>query len=152
MVNIQPKTSAQTIPTKSRNFSPTICLILQYMVGRLSGKEAMESTVRKYPRFAEIVGRGQNNSVFLSFYLRVISILPGDIVSMYLGASGTRFVPYLFASLLGTMPGIICATLLGMNITDPTSPMFWISLGLNILLSVLSAAGYLIYKKKAGSE
>ena len=105
--------------------------------------------MRKYPRFADIVGRGQKNEVFLSFFLRIISCLPGDIVSIWFGASGARFVPYLFASLLGTMPGVICATLLGMNITDPTSPMFWISLGLNVLLSVLSAVGYFVYKKQS---
>lgn len=127
----------------------TICLILPYLVGSLSGAEAVERAMRKYPRFAEIVGRGQKNSVFLSFFLRIISCLPGDIVSMYFGASGARFVPYIFASLLGTMPSVICATLLGMNITDPTSPMFWVSLGLNVLLSVLSAAGYMIYKKES---
>ena len=70
-------------------------------------------------------------------------------VSIWFGASGARFVPYLLASLLGTMPGVICATLLGMNITEPTSPMFWISLGLNVLLSVLSAVGYFVYKKQS---
>lgn len=125
-----------------------LCLTLPYLVGCLSGTEAVEKAIRKYPRFAEMIGRGQKNEVFLSFFLRIISILPGDIVSIWFGASGARFVPYLIASLLGTMPGVICATLLGMNITDPASPMFWISLGLNVLLSVLSAVGYFVYKKQ----
>ena len=127
----------------------TMCLILPYLVGCLSGTEAVEGAMRKYPRFSDIVGRGQKNEVFLAFFLRIISCLPGDIVSIWFGASGARFVPYLLASLLGTMPGVICATLLGMNITDPTSPMFWISLGLNVLLSVLSAVGYFVYKKQS---
>lgn len=126
-----------------------VCLILPYLVGCLSGAEAVEGAMRKYPRFADIVGKGQKNEVFLSFFLRIISCLPGDIVSIWFGASGARFVPYLFASLLGTMPGVICATLLGMNITDPTSPMFWVSLGMNVLLSVLSAVGYFVYKKQS---
>jgi len=127
----------------------TMCLILPYLVGCLSGTEAVEGAMRKYPRFADIVGRGQKNEVFLAFFLRIISCLPGDIVSIWFGASGARFVPYLLASLFGTMPGVICATLLGMNITEPTSPMFWISLGLNVLLSVLSAVGYFVYKKQS---
>ena len=127
----------------------TVCLTLPYLVGCLSGTEAVEGAMWKYPRFADIVGRGQKNEVFLSFFLRIISCLPGDIVSIWFGASGARFVPYLLASLLGTMPGVICATLLGMNITEPTSPMFWISLGLNVLLSVLSAVGYFVYKKQS---
>ena len=126
----------------------TVCLTLPYLVGCLSGTAAIEQAMQKYLRFAEIVGQGRNNSVFLSFFLRIISCLPGDVVSICFGASGARFVPYLLASLLGIMPGMICATLLGMNITDSTSPMFWISLGLNVLLSVLSAVGYFVYKKQ----
>jgi len=126
-----------------------VCLTLPYWIGRLSGMELVEYFSRKYPKFAEITRLEQRNSSFLCFFLRVISCLPGDIVSMHLGASGVPFLSYLLFSLLGTMPGAICAVLLGMNITDPTSPMFWVSLALNVLLSVLSAVGYYVYKKQS---
>ncbi|MCD8187982.1 MAG: hypothetical protein LUD57_05105 [Ruminococcus sp.] len=46
------------------------------------------------------------------------------------------------------LPGIITATLLGTSITNPTSPMFWISISLTVGLSVSSALIYYIWRKK----
>ena len=62
--------------------------------------------------------------LFMSFFLRVISCLPGDTISMYFGASKMPFWTCLLGSFLGTLPGMVASTLLGMSITDPSSPMF----------------------------
>lgn len=48
----------------------------------------------------------------------------------------------------GTLPGIITETLIGFSITDPSSPMFWISVGLTVLINVGSVSGYVIWEHK----
>lgn len=68
-----------------------IALALPYWVGRVSGADLAEKFVKKYPKLAEVVSFQQGNALFLSFFLRVISCLPGDAVSMYLGAGKLRF-------------------------------------------------------------
>lgn len=122
-------------------------LTIPYWVGRVSGAEFANKLRRKYPKLAEIVGEGSDDNFFMSFILRVISCLPGDAVSMYLGAGRVPFWTCLLGSFLGALPHMIASTLLGMSITDPSSPMFWVSIGLTVGMSALSVLGYFLWKR-----
>lgn len=122
-------------------------LTIPYWIGRASGSGFADKLCKKHPKLAEIIGEGSNNNFFMSFFLRVISCLPGDAVSMYFGARKVPFWTCLLASFLGTFPGMVAATLLGMNITDPMSPMFWVSMGLTVSVSVISFLSYFLYKR-----
>lgn len=117
-------------------------LTIPYGLGRISRKASAEKLIKKYPAIKDIVARQKGNALFISFFLRTISCLPGDVVSMYLGATKMPFAKYLIGSFLGTIPGMIAATLIGSSITDPTSPLFWISV---TLMAAISAASFLIY-------
>ena len=70
--------------------------------------------------------------------MRVVAILPGDIVSMYLGASGIQFIPFVLGCLLGALPRMIAYTIAGDNIMTPNSPAFIISVLLSVLLAAIS--------------
>lgn len=123
-------------------------LIVPYWVGRLSGAKFVEKICAKYPKINEIFGSNDNNDFFISFFLRTIDFLPGDVISMAFGTRKFPFFTSLVGSFLGMLPGIITATLLGTSITNPTSPMFWISISLTVGLSVSSALIYYIWRKK----
>ena len=122
-------------------------LVIPYGIGRLSGHELADKLGQKHKRIAEIADYLQGNTFFISFFLRVISCLPGDAVSMYLGANKISFGPYMIGSFLGTFPGLLFATLLGTSITDPSSPMFWISAGSIVVLSICSFLIFFLWKK-----
>ncbi|MGN1093277.1 MAG: hypothetical protein ACI4RS_06475, partial [Monoglobaceae bacterium] len=85
---------------------------------------------------------------FISFFLRAISCLPADIVSLYLGSIKIKYVPYALWGLIGTLPGLIPATVAGASITDPTSTAFIVSIMLTALSSVGSIVIYHLYKKR----
>ena len=127
-------------------------LTIPYWIGRASGAEFADKLCKKHPKLAEIIGEGSNNNFFMSFFLRVISCLPGDAVSMYFGARKVPFWTCLLASFLGTFPGMVAATLLGMNITDPSSPMFWVSIGLTVGISVISFLVYFLWRRANKKE
>ena len=127
-------------------------LTIPYWIGRASGAEFADKLCNKHPKLAEIIGEGSNNNFFMSFFLRVISCLPGDAVSMYFGARKVPFWTCLLASFLGTFPGMVAATLLGMNITDPSSPMFWVSIGLTVGISVISFLVYFLWRRAKKKE
>ena len=74
--------------------------------------------------------------------------LPGDAVSMHLGAIKIPFTKYLFGSLLGIFPGIITSTLIGTSITDPASPMFWVSIILTVAISICSFWFYYFWRRR----
>jgi uncharacterized membrane protein YdjX (TVP38/TMEM64 family) len=126
----------------------SITFVLPYLVGNFSGADAMDRVHRKIPKIEKIVSRISNDNFFLSFILRAVSCLPGDAVSMFLGAKRVPFSSYFLGSLLGALPGILTETLIGFSITDPSSPMFWISVGLTVLTNVGSVTGYVIWEHR----
>lgn len=124
-----------------------ICLALPYGVGRFSGSETVQHLIERYPKIKKFLSPSIN-PFFISFFLRITSCLPSDIVGMYLGASRIPFVSYIVGSSLGVLPGMICATIMGESIHDPRSPMFLFSLFITILLSALSFLVYFLYSRK----
>lgn len=124
-----------------------IIMTVPYWMGRILGMDAVNRLIVKFPKFGEVVNRQQENSFFLCFFLRIVSCLPCDLVTLYLGATKTPFLQNLTAGTLGVLPGMILATLLGSGIQDPASPMFWISVALTVLLSVGSTVAYRLYKR-----
>ena len=110
-----------------------IVLTIPYHIGRLSGHDLADQIIGRNKWLERISEYQSKNAFFVSFLLRVIAILPGDIVSMYLGASGIRFPQFLTGCLLGALPRMIAYTIAGDSIMTPNSPAFIIS----VLLSVL---------------
>lgn len=125
-----------------------IVLTIPYGIGHFGGIDAIQKVVQKYPRLGEIIDKQQEGPFFLCFFLRVISCLPGDIVTMYLGATRMPFWKNIIAGTLGILPGMILATFLGSSIQDPESPAFWISAILMVTLSLLSLLLYYLYRRR----
>lgn len=129
-----------------------IILALPYGVGRFSGADTLDQLRQKYPKLESAVEHQQQDCFFVCFFLRVISILPGDIVSMYFGATKTPFKTYLWGSSLGTVPGVITSTLIGSSLSEPDSPLFWFSLFLTVFLSVISWLLHHFHQKKKAQK
>lgn len=121
---------------------------LPYFLGKFTGAEAAEKKISKNPNLIRLFEKQHKHEFFLTFFLRVISCLPSDLVSMYMGALKFKFGGYLAASMLGALPGIIPATFMGQSITDPLSPQFIIALSIIIVCSILSFVLYYFYTKK----
>lgn len=120
-----------------------VTLSIPYWVGRFSGSELINNLQKKYPKLKEICDKQGQRPVFISFLLRTFSFLPGDAVSLYLGATGIPFPCYLAGGILGTALGVVLATILGSSITEPGSPAFWLSAFLMALMAIISVIFYL---------
>lgn len=129
-----------------------ICHVIAYWIGHFSGTTAIEKLVQKHSSLESIMRKQNSNSFFMCFFLRTLYCLPGDVVSMYLGATKTPFGRYIIASSLGSLPSTILATLFGASITEPTSPMFWISILLMTLFAISSLLIYYLYKRKSQKD
>ena len=121
---------------------------IPYLIGRFSGTDATNRIIKKYPKAREIVDMQRNSTWFPSFFLRAISCLPGDIVSMCLGSVGVSYLPYVLASVIGTLPGLIPATIAGMSIMDPKSTVFIVSVVVTVASSAASIIAHWILKRK----
>lgn len=115
-----------------------------YWVGHTSGKELKDQLIIKYPKLEHLDSLMKDNEWFITFILRIVGILPLDVVSIFMGSMGVSFKKYLTASILGMIPIILPITFIGTTIINPKSPEFLLSLLFRTIISVISI---LIYKK-----
>lgn len=95
-----------------------------YLLGRRQ-REGLAALRRRCPRLSTLeIGRRPGRQVFL---LRLAGLLPGDLLSLYLGAAGTPWGPYFAGGLLGSFPRILSATVLGAALWDLGGSRFWLS-------------------------
>lgn len=125
-----------------------ITLTLPYLVGRLSGPDLTERLRAKYPRLSEMRALRGESGFFFAFIVRAIGILPCDIVSLYMGNTRLSYPAYIAGGVLGFMPDLICATLVGMKSSDTGSPWFWIPIGLNLCICAVSFLLYRAYLRR----
>lgn len=64
--------------------------------------------VRKKTKLKLFRDTQNKNEFAVAFFLRMVGFLPADLVAMYLGASGTRYKPYIIGTVIGLVPSIVC--------------------------------------------
>lgn len=85
----------------------TVSCTLPYLIGRRFGAGVVEHLIRKYPRLDKLYQAGSSNQVMLSYLLRIVTVLPGDFCSLFLGACSVSYPRYLLGSMLGLSPLMI---------------------------------------------
>lgn len=129
-----------------------ITLSLPYFVGSASGADLTQRLMLKYPKLAQLRAMRQKNTFFFAFLVRAIGVLPCDVVSLYLGNTRMPYPQYIFGGVLGFMVDLLCATILGMKISDISSPWFWVTLGINLIFCTASFFIYRAYVRKLKPE
>ena len=124
-----------------------IDLSIPYGIGRFSGSGLTARLLARYPKMDSLMKSQEGHYLFLSFFLRVIYLLPGDVVSMYFGSIKAPYSTTLLGGLLGGLPSLLAATLLGASVSQVGSPAFWIALGITAGVSALSLLGYLLWQR-----
>ena len=75
-------------------------LTVPFWIGRFSGSGLTTRLLARYPRLDGLLESQEGHYLFLSFFLRVIYLLPGDIVSMYFGSVRGPYLTCLLGGLL----------------------------------------------------
>lgn len=125
-----------------------VCICIPYFVGRFSGREAVSRLLARHPKAARLSDYSMENALLFSYLLRVVNLLPGDLVSLMLGAAGTPFFRYAAGSMLGLLPVMIPATILGKNLDDPLSVEFIVSFAAIAVVSLVSTLLLRRYEKR----
>lgn len=125
-----------------------VMITVPYLIGRFAEREFVERLISKQKNADKLREFKSENELFIAYFMRVINILPCDVVSMFLGSTGFSPAKYLAGSFLGIFPGLVTTTLMGANVQHPTSPWFWIAAVVEVFFAVGSAAAYYFYKKR----
>lgn len=127
----------------------TIMATIPFFMGRKAGMGLLTALTEKHPKLVVLREVPQKNEVLSCVIIRLLGILPGDLVSMYFGASGVRYSSYLTGTLIGLFPSIVIFSVIGMSVNDITSPAFWISVTAEIVLVLVSFIIILRLRKKS---
>lgn len=87
-----------------------------YGVGRFMGNEKVE---RLLHRHVNTVHTSLKSNGFKTVLLvRLVPNLPFDFQNYILGSTGVAFVPYVMATILGTLPWMVCFVLVGNSVME----------------------------------
>lgn len=129
-----------------------VMLLIPYAIGRFAEREFVENLINKHKNAEKLRELKSDNELFIAYFLRVINVLPCDLVSMFLGSTSFGIGKYMLGSFLGILPGVITTTLMGANVDHPTSPKFWLSVVVEVVFAAGSTIWYYFYKKRKKSK
>lgn len=104
--------------------------------------------LNRYPAIDDLIHRkGWQFVVFL----RLVPVLPFDVVGYLAGASRISMRDYLIGSVIGELPGALVLVIFGSTLTEPGSNVFYLSLILVLgLLAVPEIARRILRRKSKG--
>ncbi|MDD6308137.1 MAG: VTT domain-containing protein [Clostridia bacterium] len=121
---------------------------IPFAIGKKGGYIFLDKLNKQYPKIAMLKDRQNKNSFLTAFIIRIIGVLPSDIVSMYLGACKMSYKPYIIGTLVGLLPTAVSFAVMGDNIHDTSSPAFIMAAAGEILLMLISIIGSYAWKKR----
>lgn len=117
-----------------------------FYISRLLGRGAVDRFLKgKFSSFEEGM---ENRGFLLILVLRLIPIIPFNVISFGAGLSKIRYLDYMLATMIGIIPGVIAYTNLGDKALDVSSPKFFIAVG--ILAAMMGIS--LLLKKRISLE
>lgn len=120
---------------------------IPYWLGKKLGSRAVQYIRERYPKAAALHELRSGSDFFFVLIMRLLGILPADILSAYMGAVGIQYRDYLPACLLGFLAACILFPIMGMNISNPSSPQFLIAAGIDLAAMVTSCVVFHFYRK-----
>ena len=130
------------------NIAGTAVMVsIPYWLGKKLGSRAVQYIRERYPKAATLHELRSGSDFFFVLIMRLLGILPADILSAYMGAVGIQYRDYLPACLLGFLATCILFPIMGMNISNPSSPQFLIAAGIDLAAMVTSCVVFHFYRK-----
>lgn len=125
-----------------------VMVSLPYWLGKSLGTQAVQYILRRWPRAAMLHALHKDSNFFFVLIVRLLGILPADVVSAYMGAVGVRYREYLPACLLGFLPTCVLFPIMGMSISDVRSPQFLTAAGIGLAATLASCTAFYFYRKQ----
>jgi len=104
--------------------------LIAFGAGRFLGQSFVDRITPN--RFRHLLDHLVRNGFYVILYLRLVPVIPYNALNLLAGASPIEFNDYFWASVIGMIPGTILFAFLGDALWHPTSPRFFIAIGLII--------------------
>lgn len=104
--------------------------LIAFAAGRFLGRSFVEGIIGS--RFRHLLDRLMRNGFYIILYLRIVPVIPYNALNLLAGASPIEFSDYLWASVIGMIPGTILFAFLGDALWHPASPRFLLAVAMII--------------------
>ena len=129
-----------------------IMVTIPYFIGKRSGKELSQKILSRFPKAGLIKTFRDKNDFMFTLIVRLIGLLPCDIVSLYFGACQTNYPKYLAACIVGMLPPIITLPIIGTNASNVGSPQFIISVCVDVCCMLGSLTACAVIKARQNDK
>lgn len=123
----------------------TIGSVIAYYLAKLWGREWVEGFLKG--KFKSLDDHCKNKGFTVTFLMRVIPILPCDVVSYIGGLSEIKLTDFILGTFLGIIPGTFIYSYFGNSLNNLYSRQFIISVILLLILSIIP-----IFLKKSSKK
>lgn len=100
-----------------------IALAVPYWVGYATGSDLVDRLCARCHALEHLKHMPPRRDFTTALLVRVIGVLPCDLVSLFFGATRMRFLPSVLGGTLGLLPWLVAVTLLGGILHMPDSPI-----------------------------
>lgn len=125
-----------------------IMTTIPYWTGRKGGAAIMERLTQKYRKLELLRSAPRENQFLFALLLRILGLLPCEVVSMYLGSCRLRYSRYIAGTLLGLLPAAVAFSIIGEYASDPTSPQFIAAAAFQVTTTICTLIEGGIWKRK----
>ncbi|MCR4676218.1 MAG: VTT domain-containing protein [Sphaerochaetaceae bacterium] len=123
-----------------------------YLLGLYGGKKTIADIENKYPKVKNNPLLSGQHPFTLLLVLRLLKILPYDVVSMYLGAKNIKYPMYLGISVLCMTDNVILLTVLGASFMNQNIGLAIAAGVLELLIIIASLLWVNGFTRKLGKE
>jgi len=109
---------------------------LSFYLARMYGKKMHEKL--SHEKLIHFQQRVKKHGFVMILLLRLVPLVPFNIISYSAGFSTIRYRDFFFATLLGMIPGVLVYANIGAQSLGIGTKEFWIALGLLVALIVIS--------------
>lgn len=113
-------------------------LCVTWCLGRVLGGDNVMKILSKTKKGQKLLNIENGTKYSAFFGIRFLPFFPIDIVSLFIGTTKMRFLPYLLISFGGIMPRVILFTVLGDKIYDLIPMRYVITAALVIIVALLA--------------
>lgn len=125
-----------------------VMVLIPYNLGHLMGSKYAEELTSKYSALKAIENARNSNEIAFIILMRCVKVVNFDLGSMYMGSVNMRLPLVLLGSVAGMLPDIVLFPIIGANLDNPGSPAFWLALGLDAAIAVITVVISKKYTKK----
>ena len=124
-----------------------VTLTVGYLMGRIFLGEKGKELIEKSSKLKKISEFQNDNCTIFAFLVRIMGFIPCDPISIYFGSKKLPYGQYLIGSIAAMLPRLVLTSIMGTNISDPTSRGFLAPFAVHIAISFISIFIYYNYKK-----